>query len=345
MGGAVVTDPYAEYGAARIYTPGLERFDKVAIRDALRGREHEVVEYFRGAHNPDLSSKKELRWGDKWNTALKLEISGAKAGLWYDFASERGGDIFGLVQYEAGCDFPEALELISSILGISPGGPVSPRPARPVVEEKDDAPERISRALELWDEAKPLTGTIAERYLLSRHVAPNEEALAVLRFHPRCPWGEGQRVPAMVALIQCVITDEPIGIHRTGLNTDGTKLGRRTLGHKAGGAIKLYPDSLITDDLAIGEGIETVLSFKPLGCDAPAWSLIDAGELRNFPVLPHVNRLIIAVDNDRSQTGLKAAQECSDRWRDAGKRVRLVFSDETGDDLNDFLRKDKTARS
>jgi hypothetical protein len=172
-----------------------------------------------------------------------------------------------------------------------------------------------------------------------------DTAVDVLRFHQHCPWGDDGRVPAMVALVTDVITNEPIGIHRTALNSDGSKLGRRSLGIKTGGAIKLFPDGLIKNELAIGEGIETVLSFKPLGFDIPVWSLIDATELRNFPVLPHVERLWIAVDHDKkSGKGQASANECADRWRQAGKHVRLLCPDEPGDDLNDFLRKQRAAQ-
>ena len=80
----------------------------------------------------------------------------------------------------------------------------------------------------IWCEARPLRGTLAEKYLRSRCIEVPDEALEVLRFHPRCPWGIGTR-PAMVALVRDIITDEPTGIHRTALSADGSKIGAARL--------------------------------------------------------------------------------------------------------------------
>ena len=90
----------------------------------------------------------------------------------------------------------------------------------------------------------------------------------------------------MVALIRDIITDEPTGIHRTALSADGSKIGRKALGLKGGGAIKLSPLMGAGSELLIGEGIETTLSASILGFGSPAWSVIDAGEMSRFPALP-----------------------------------------------------------
>ena len=54
------------------------------------------------------------------------------------------------------------------------------------------------------------------------------------------------------------------------------------LGPKTGAAIKLSPDESVSMGLAIGEGLETVLSAMQLGF-SPAWALGDAGNVRHFP--------------------------------------------------------------
>jgi Toprim domain len=91
-------------------------------------------------------------------------------------------------------------------------------------------------------------------------------------------------------------------------------------------------------ELLIGEGIETTLSASMLGFGSPAWSVIDAGEMRRFPVLPGISRLTIAVDHDVTGDGQKAAAETRVRWEAAGLRVRTVMAPTPGHDLNDVLR-------
>jgi hypothetical protein len=71
----------------------------------------------------------------------------------------------------------------------------------------------------------------------------------------------------------------------------------------------------------------------------PAWSVVDAGGIRQFPALPGIDRLTIAVDNDASGTGQKAAEECKRRWLMAGRRVRTVMSSQPGEDMNDVLQR------
>ena len=127
-----------------------------------------------------------------------------------------------------------------------------------------------------------MRGTLAENYLRSRCIEVPDAALHELTFHPACPW-EGLRLPALVALVRDIVTDEPLGIHRTALSADGSKIGRpKALGAKSGGAIKLSSESSITTELTIGEGLETTLSAMQLGF-GPAWSVIDAGGLSTFP--------------------------------------------------------------
>ena len=141
----------------------------------------------------------------------------------------------------------------------------------------------------------------------------------------------------MVALVRDVITDEPTGIHRTALSADGSKIGRKALGLKGGGAIKLSPLMGAGSELLIGEGIETTLSASILGFGSPAWSVIDAGEMSRFPALPGISRLTIAVDHDVKGAGEKAAAETKARWEAAGLRVRTAMPSTPGEDFNDVL--------
>src|SRR5262249_35827719 len=195
------------------------------------------------------------------------------------------------------------------------------------------------RALELWNAAQPITGTLAARYLadirgIDLAVLPTNID-EVLRFHPRCPFGPGARHPCLLALMRDIKTDVPTGIHRIGLTPDGKKIDRRTLGRA--GAVKLWPAG---SQLVIGEGLETVLAAAtripyrgaPL---QPAWSMLAAGALERLPVLPGVQRLIVLVDHDAA--GKSAALACANRWQRAKRTVVRLTPTRAGADFNDLV--------
>ena len=178
-----------------------------------------------------------------------------------------------------------------------------------------------------------MSGSLAEFYLQSRGIEVPAEAFDVLRYHPRCPGLIGKH-PALIGLVRDILTNEPLGIHRTALTADGRKLDRpKLLGPTLGGAIKLYGEH-VADELTIAEGIETALSAALLNF-GPIWSVIDAGGITKFPVLPEIKRLTIIADHDVSGVGQKAAAECRARWQAAGRRVRTVMAAAPGHDLND----------
>jgi putative DNA primase/helicase len=148
--------------------------------------------------------------------------------------------------------------------------------------------------LRLWSETIAVPGTLAEKYLASRHLALPDRHEEVLRFHPACPFGRGVRLPCLIALFRDIGSSEPRAVHRTALTPDGEKIGRKALGPKAGCAVKLTADENVTEALTIGEGIETTLAGMALNF-RPAWSLGDAGEIAKFPLLAGIECLTISI--------------------------------------------------
>jgi DNA polymerase len=219
-------------------------------------------------------------------------------------------------------------------------GPVS-RPA----PERDDE-EKTSNALLIWEKAKPIAGTLAEKYLAEVRkidiTALPANVDEVLRFHPRCPFGPGARQPCLLALLRDPTTDEPAGIQRIALKPDvfeGAKVERRVLGRL--GAVKLWPANGC-GLLVVGEGIETVLAAatrimhhdEPL---RPAWAALSANRLSSFPIIAGVERLIILADNDKSGAGQAAAATCASRWSHAGRKAVKLMPKRAGFDFNDFI--------
>jgi putative DNA primase/helicase len=216
---------------------------------------------------------------------------------------------------------------------------------QPVRAEPASDPQWTARALAIWHEARAPQNTPVQAYFRRRGLdLPEDAAGAVIRYHRSCPFGPEHRAPAMVCLVRDAMTDAPKAIHRTALDPSGNKIkingsDRLALGPVGGGAIKLTADENVTTCLGIGEGIETTLSLRLLpefGC-SPTWSLISAGGIENFPVLNGIECLWIAVDNDASGKGQRAANACAERWRNAGREVFLVTPNAERADLNDLV--------
>jgi putative DNA primase/helicase len=222
----------------------------------------------------------------------------------------------GVVSYCHRCGFTEANNYIAI------GVPVVRKSYRPWRETADH----------LWDQSEDLKGSIAEKYLRGRGCClPPDDG--DLRFLP----ARGDFPAALVARVTDAITADPISLHLTRLNPDGTKLAeipkRLLAGHrKAGGVIRLWPDESVTRGLAIAEGIETAL------CAAhgftPIWSTIDAGNMAAFPILADIDALTIFADND--EAGIKAANACAERWAEVAE-VTVVRPEQPGFDIADVI--------
>ncbi|WP_422653675.1 DUF7146 domain-containing protein [Geminicoccus sp.] len=180
----------------------------------------------------------------------------------------------------------------------------------------------------------------AGRYLTGRGciIPPDGSHLRWIDGH-RHP--SGHVGPALVALATSATTGEPQTLHRTWI--DATRLGQKAPIEKprllfsglpkAGAVVRLFPDEDTLEGLAIGEGIETCLAAAQ--GFTPIWSVLDAGNLAAFQILPGVEALTIIVDHDPA--GLKAAEQCARRWHETGREVRGWCPPAKGEDAADFL--------
>jgi hypothetical protein len=304
--------------------------DLNAVREALSTRAAEIAVALLGEPNRAMSNRREWRFRRKGG--LAVVVAGPKAGHWFDHELGIGGDLIDLIQHTRRRDFLAALRYAESFIGSMP--PVRPVPAPSErATATDDSKQNQERALRIWREAQPIAYTPAAAYLAQRRVLEVTLPIdgTVLRFHPRCPFGENTRLPCMVALLRDVQTDEPKAIMRTAVTAFGEKVGRKVLGRKTGTAVKIAPAN---GTLVISEGVETALSAVSFGF-VPAWALGDAGELAKFPVLAGIEALTIIVDHDAA--GQAATSECSRRWAEAGREVFHVVPRGVGEDLNDCL--------
>lgn len=263
-------------------------------------------------------------------------LSVHRDGRWHCFAcSARGGDMLDLHRQVHGLTLAQAArELGAWVDGDSKQPPAMKRTARAAEADTPPARQPVPEYVHaLWAQRRPLAGNIGAEYLRARR-CPMPPADGDLAFHPNLRHPTGYSGPALLARITDASTGKPMGLHRTWITPHSkadVKPARLTLGPKQGGVIRLWPDECVTDGLAIAEGIETTLSLAH--AFKPAWSLIDAGNLAAFPVVPGISALVIGADHDPA--GMQAATACADRWAAAGIDVRVIAPESERSDWND----------
>ncbi len=262
-----------------------------------------------------------------------------------------GGDVIALVMHLDSCTFAEAIETLTGF----------DRPPPKRVAEKPALKKKTSSDwMRLWREARPILGTLAERYLRAPKSEGGREITELppdpdesLRFHSEVIFGKTddgawRYVPALLALVRDVINSKPIGLQRIGLTKDGRKLDRMALGNIGGGCVKLWLDEEVTAGLVLGEGVETTLAaatrIEHRGTLLrPAWAALFADNMAKFPVLPGIDALTLLVDHDEPdqhgrRAGQDAAAECARRWSEAGREVIRLTPTKLGYDFNDVVR-------
>jgi hypothetical protein len=258
--------------------------------------------------------------------------------LWRCRRCPAGGDVIDLIRHLDGIGFAEAVARLTG--DITAAGKVSV--AEPFSPPSADSGHHA--AMVMWHAAVPIAGTLAEHYLTStrRLELPDDVSPRVLRFHAQCPFGEGVRVPCLIALYRDIVSNAPRAIERTALNPEGTairidgKTARRMRGSRNGAAIKITDDADVAMGLTVGEGLETTLAGMMFD-HAPAWSLGPAAAIGTFPVLAGVEALTILGETDDGGANERASAECMSRWEAASQDVYRVMPPAGCGDFNDAV--------
>lgn len=257
-------------------------------------------------------------------------------GKWQDAAVGLHGDLLDIIRERTGISrFPELLAEARAHLG-RPQPVPSDAPAPKKAKALGGTPAAAAR---LFAASMPVAGTLADTYLRARGITQGG-TMSALRFHPNC-WhrDEGQTRsiprPALIA----AVTDGAgalQGVHRTWLAPDGqgkaeVETQRRAMGHLLGNAVRLTP---LEDILAVGEGIETMLSLSEAAPGLPVWAALSAGHLGAILLPARVQRLYIAIDRDPA--GQRAAERLSARATEVGIGCHVLEPQLR--DFNDDLR-------
>jgi putative DNA primase/helicase len=198
---------------------------------------------------------------------------------------------------------------------------------------KSDAESNFRRAMLIWQDCRPATGTGVQRYLRNRGI--DIVIPPTIRFHPRLKYAKGDFWPAIVAIVTDV-NDKPIGIHRTFLEPDTwikapVERPKMMLGHSGGGSVRLRT---LGDRIAVSEGIETGLTA--LYADGrPVWAALSACGIKSLELPPNIREIVVLADP--GVAGESAARAASRRWLKEGRRAGWVLP-ASGADFNDLLR-------
>jgi hypothetical protein len=188
-------------------------------------------------------------------------------------------------------------------------------------DAKPDEPDLIEQALDIFDAAQPLRGSLGETYLTALGLTVPEAAREVLRFHPNCPFGNGRLFPCLVAYVQDGMTNEPKGVHLTALGPDGIAIDRKIISIvDAYSTIKLGGErNPASGELTIAASIEAALAAMMSGLK-PAWSVLSADNIASFPkpTAHGIKKLTVIVDDDAA---VEAVAKCKARW---GNLVRIA---------------------
>jgi hypothetical protein len=198
---------------------------------------------------------------------------------------------------------------------------------------------RGDAARRIWQEAGPAPSTLVETYLRRRGITL--PAPPSIRFHPHLAHLEpGTAAPAMIGAVQISPEKEISGIHRTYLAVDGSGKAfaddsKLSLGAISGGAVRL---AAAAEEMAIGEGIETCLSYQQIS-DVPTWAALSTSGMRNIilPALPLAATVYLLMDIDANGAGEAAVNNAATRLHQQGRAVKIVRPT-IGKDFNDAIR-------
>lgn len=241
--------------------------------------------------------------------------------------------------------FPQALEDIADVLGMSAGDDVRPQRTRPTASppaptgNTEAENERLRQKLqEVWMATLSLTAKEAEpaRLYFARRGLRHTIGLPeqVVRFHPSLPYYDKDEndkticlghFPTIVSLVQGA-DGKPVTLHRTYLDAEGFKAEvpspKKMMAYPdtrqlLGGAIRLCPPARV---MGTAEGLETSLAIIQSN-NMPVWPGVNATMMENMILPPEVEVLYVFADKDRSNRGVEAAKKLRERMWKAGKQA------------------------
>lgn len=317
----------------------------------LGERMEELALHLLGTPNKKLSSRDELRFGNKGSTSVN--IGGAEPGVWYDHEAGKGGGALELIQHVQNCDLKEACAWAENWLGLAPMPaalqPSAPKtrkrkaeqlqpvegeaPAPPPAEPPSAPTEFAAKVANIIVQSGPAQGTPAEVYLRSRGITmPLPQSICYRE-------GAMRQYGALVG----IATDdagEVLAVQQVYLTSSGEKApahppkrtNKAVEGWAERSAVRLPGKAPII----LCEGIVTALSLAQ-ATGQETWACLGISNMAKAP-LPEGAEVIVARDGDIPGSPADGQMERTLAALKARGFIALLASPPEGKDFNDVLQ-------
>jgi conjugative relaxase-like TrwC/TraI family protein len=282
---------------------------------------------------------------DKSKGNLTLDITGVKAGLWCDHRTGEGGDLVRLYALQSGLSYVEAAKKLFKERNIAeiPKTTITKNQSvnQKLQQQKDELAraKSIQQATQLYNSAKPIAGTLAEKYLndirgIKSGIPEN------FKYVSRC-WHKDLHTRKPALLIPAYDQNGKLqSVNRIYLGSDANKLNiliksdnnlqaqatqKAVLGPSKSATVSLnkIPGTSVT---YLTEGVENGLSIKQSMPDANISSCFGIGQLKNIALSPETKTVIICADNDGVNLATKKTLEQTvAQLLDQGLDVKLAM--------------------
>ena len=261
------------------------------------------------------------------------------AGKWTDASTGKHGDLLDVIRETLGLtDFKDVAEEARRFLSLP--HPEPEKPGTPTGRASSTAPSGSPEASRrLFAMSQPIGGTLAEIYLNGRAIT-SLSGITALRYHARCYYKPDEHSPTEIwPAIVASVTDldgNQTGAHRTWLAPDGSAKApiespRRAMGDLLGHGVRF---GVAGEVLAVGEGIETVLSPRQVLPHMPMMAALSAAHLAAILFPATLRRLYILQDRDPAGDG--ARDSLVARARSVG--IEAISVSPSREDFNEDLR-------
>jgi hypothetical protein len=292
-----------------------------------------------------------------------VELRGAKRGQWFRFSEGVGGGSVELLSYHLygrPDAYRETFREARAFLGME--GEVDEDAIRRARQRNDEARRRgeieeaqheedtREAAARVWSEVVPLSGTLAEKYLIGFGLpVPPCGWPDCLGFHPALSYPGKGKLPALVARVDDFCGDLT-GVWREYISADGRKAQvenqKLGLGPVAGGAVRIGGTG---PKIGLAEGVRTAIgAWALIGFKYPVWSGLSTSGLIGFEVPLGTDRIVIYPDSDHPMkrqgdeyvpavpAGRKAAQTLKARLIEQGVACTIAAEPAPSQDYLDI---------
>ncbi|QWB86753.1 RecBCD enzyme subunit RecD [Rickettsia parkeri] len=345
----------------------INKQETVALKQRLAFKAEEIGRNLLGSPK-HLSNNQLLRWGQDGKIVMK--INGSKAGIWYDFSKEEGGDLFTLVQREKNCDFVEAKKYLQDMVAMSTNKSkdlvvnlaANKNQQIKTQTEQESEIAKIKRAIGLYEKSDSIKysmpNNVAKRYL-SEHrgiekILTGYQLSNDLRTDMMWDSNSKQYYPALIAFARNkdgnITGGQSIYLNKDTNNKADIEVHKRSFGRIRGSFVEINKNNeqqnvqiskdgnnSVSNVTIIAEGLETALSIAEAGIKGKVLCSLGVSNIRNYEPIKG-ERIIIAADNDGKDavsvnTVIKAQEELISK----GAIVSIIQPAEKGD-FNDMLK-------